>query len=124
MFDFDGDEEEEAEFYPAGVQEEPVPESAPAAPTVSQVKPSYQARDIVDLRVDASANPSPQLALYERRARAVTLFVKIPLFGYLTLNDKLPPLVRLGAGLLAIWEATQLARGQAEVEETVTQWVQ
>jgi hypothetical protein len=116
-------EEVDAEYVEVGT---PNPQPVP---TVERLIPNYKARGITDLRQDVVLNPNPAmnvdaLAMYEKRARAVTLFVKVPFLSYLALNAKLPPLVRLGAGLLAFWEATQIARGQAEIEQTVTEWAQ
>jgi len=116
-------EEVDAEYVEVGT---PSPQ---AVPTVERLVPNYQARGVTDLRQDVVLNPNPAmnvdaLAMYEKRARAVTLFVKVPFLSYLALNPKLPPLVRLGAGLLALWEAAQIARGQAEIEQTVTEWAQ
>lgn len=122
MFEFDGEEDAEFEEGPQVFEPEPAPAPAAAAPTVTRLTQDYRNRDIVDLRTDVSANPSLELAQYEKRARAVSLFLKVPFLAYLSLNDRLPAPVRLGAGLLALWEASQLYRGQAEVEETVTEW--
>ena len=124
MFDFD--DEEDAEFYPAAEEPtlEPAVEPTPMeSPTVQRLTQDPN-RNVVRLDVDVSANPSLKLALYEKRARAVSLFAKVPFFAYLALHEKLPPAVRLGAGLLALWEASQLYRDAARVEETVMEWAQ
>jgi hypothetical protein len=63
-----------------------------------------------------AAPAADQLAMYETRARAVSLFIKVPFFAYLALNPKLPGMIRLGAGLLAAWEAMQIARQSADIE--------
>jgi len=95
---------------------------APAPPVV-KLKQDYRSRDVVDLRTDVSANASLELALYEKRARAVTLFLKVPLLTFVALHDKTPALIRLGAGLLALWEASQIYRGAGELEATTREWV-
>jgi hypothetical protein len=120
-FQFTG--EEDAEYVEVGT---PGPQ---AVPTVERHVPNYEARGVINLSQDVVLNPNPAmnvdaLAMYEKRARAVTLFIKVPFLSYLALNSKLPPMVRLGAGLLALWEATQIARGQTEIEQTVTEWAQ
>lgn len=117
---FDG-EEVDAEFT------EVAPAPAPAAtepPPVTRLKVDYRERDIVNMSTP-SGNPSIELQLYEKRARAVALFVELPLLAVVALSDKTPPLIRLGAGLLAIWKSVELARGGAqEVQSTVTEWAQ
>jgi len=51
----------------------------------------------------------------EQRARALVLFVKVPLLAYLALNNRLPPLARFAVGGLAVWEAIQIAQSTREI---------
>ncbi len=121
--DYDDGDVEDAEFVEYAQQ--PAPQQVYAPPqTVSQ--PDFKVRDVVRLDPvpqDQYFDPT-QLAIYDKRARAVTLFIKVPLLAFVAFNDKTPGLIRLGAGLLALWEASQLARSAGEVEQTVTQWAQ
>ncbi len=93
------------------------PEPAP----VQQLKQDYRDRDVVDLRTDVSGNPSLELALYQRRGRAISMFVEIPLLTLVAMHEKTPGLVRLGAALLACWKAVELARGGAQEIQTVAE---
>jgi hypothetical protein len=117
-FHLEEDEIEDAEYTELPSQMQPEPQLDYA---VSQ--PDFSARDVVRLNVDTGANPSLEPALYERRARAVTLFVKVPLLTFVALSEKTPTLIRLGAGLLALWEASQIYRGAGEIEATTREWV-
>lgn len=69
----------------------------------------------------STAAPATQDVI-ERRARVVSMFIKIPFLAYVGLNDKAPPLVRAGCAALALWELIQLARDANEVQQTVTDW--
>jgi len=112
----------DAEFVELGSSR---PVGSPQAPTQGQVQPVQRnpMSDVIDLSVDTSANPSIALALYEKRARAVSMFVEIPLLAFITFSDKTPGLIRLGAGILAIWKSVELARGGAiEAQATATEW--
>jgi hypothetical protein len=53
----------------------------------------------------------------DQRARMITLFLRIPLFAAIALHHKVPPLLRLGAGALAIWDLGQIAGQQKKIEE-------
>ncbi len=53
----------------------------------------------------------------EQRARALGLFVKIPVFAYVALNRDVHPLVRLAALGLGIMEATAIARQQEQIQQ-------
>ncbi len=91
--------------------------------TVNLHVPSASARNVIDMSLDLGG-PSPELALYEKRGRAVALFIRLPLLAFVALNDRTPGLIRIGAGLLAVWEATQLARGGAdELDSVATEWM-
>jgi len=116
-------DEVDAEFeeLPAEPPRAYYPEPQPVQQQVQQ--PDFAVRDVVRMNLDVSANPSLELALYEKRARAVTLFVKVPFLAYLSLNDRLPAPVRLGAALLAVWEASQIVRTAPALEETMQEWV-
>lgn len=97
--------------------------SSRPAPTVANV-PDFTGRDVVRLNTDVSANPSLELARYEKRARTVAIFVRLPVLAYIAFDDRTPGLIRAGAGLLAIWEAIELARGGARAsQDTVTEWM-
>ncbi len=101
---------------------EVTPDSGPAP--VQQLHTDMRDRNIVDLRLGADAGPI-QMELYARRARAVSLFVELPLLTIVALHDKSPGLIRLGAAILAAWKAVELARGGAiEVQATGEDWVQ
>ena len=51
----------------------------------------------------------------ETKARAFAMFVRIPFFLWLTLDGKMPPLVRLGAAALAVWDVRQIYLQQGEI---------
>lgn len=44
------------------------------------------------------------------RVRSVVLFVEIPLLALIAIHPQVPGLLRLGAGLLAAWDAVQMTR--------------
>ena len=53
----------------------------------------------------------------EQKARAMTLFIRVPFFAFIALNGKLPPLVRIGAALLGIYDVRQLTRSEQEITQ-------
>ncbi len=76
--------------------------------------------------VDPTSHAVDPLAKWQGRARAMTIFIKIPLLTFIALHDKTPALVRLGAGLLAIWEAVELAQSNelAGAQGAAQQWIE
>lgn len=55
----------------------------------------------------------------DKRSRAVALLVKVPLFAYVALSDKVPPLVRLGAALLGAMEVLEAVQPKGELTQIV-----
>lgn len=53
-----------------------------------------------------------ELAVVEKRARAISVFVRVPTFAFVALSGKMPVLVRLAAAGLLVLEAMDLAREQ------------
>ncbi len=99
----------------------PAPSSVPPQQAQSQAQPvPYPNLDIIS----GLDTPEYRLMRYERRARAVTIFIRLPLLTLVALNDDTPSLLRLGAGLMALWEAGQLARNFGEVQAVATEWQQ
>ena len=125
-FTVDPGPEVDAEYVVPPEQQLPeVPYNPQVAPQPVQRLVPDPTRDVVDLRTDVSANPSLELALYERRGRAIAIFVELPILALVAVNDKTPGLIRLGAAMLAAWKAVELARGGAqEVETVVQEWRQ
>ena len=86
------------------------------------IEPQFQASSLDQTGADypIQQDPFDQVAALstDKRARAISLFVKVPLFVYVALSPKMPALVRLGAGALAVWEAMQIASQQKEIEQT------
>jgi hypothetical protein len=81
-----------------------MPEQQPTAPpqiTQAQMDDLQQQQDLVVL---------------EQKARAVSLFVKIPLLAYISLNSDLPGLVRLSAALVGALEIRQLYQAQGAIQ--------
>ena len=75
--------------------------------------------------VDHSHDPPAGILLYEKRARAISLFVELPLLTLVAMHDKTPGLIRLGAAILALWKSVELARGGAEdIRNTAREWVE
>lgn len=70
--------------------------------------PGIDVTGLVDLGVGVATDP---------RSRALALFVKIPLLGYVALSSKMPALVRLGAAALAVMEALEVAQRQDELQQ-------
>lgn len=128
MFPFEENEDiEDAEYVEVPQDGQPMAAAQSVyqvVPEVNQVRPNYPANGVVNLNpVDLQTNmPAGQIELYEKRARAISIFVRIPFFAFVALHDRTPPLVRMGAAALGIWEALQLARNVAQVEQTVTDW--
>ena len=79
-------------------------------PTRSAVVP------LTDNQVDPWVDPSALEAQYGERARAIALFVKVPVLAYVALSDKMPALVRLGALALAALEVREIARQAPQLE--------
>ncbi len=50
-----------------------------------------------------------------QKARALSLFVQIPFLAFTALHPKVPGLIRLGAGALAIWQGIQIASQAQEI---------
>lgn len=95
---------------------EEIPGSArPAAqPAVRQLR-----RDEAGEWFDPSLVPVQQpldLAQLERRARALSMFVKMPLLAYVALNKDLPAIVRFAALGLAALEVRDIAKQAGQVE--------
>jgi hypothetical protein len=72
---------------------------------------SYQTDEV---SIDSVANVA-----VGAHARAAALFLKLPFFAYVALNGRMPPLVRLGAAVLGVWEAMEIASRQQEIEEMI-----
>jgi len=68
----------------------------------------YDVTGLVDAGVSLASNP---------RSRAVALLVKIPLFAFVALSDRMPPLVRLAALGLGGMELLEALQRQGEIEQ-------
>lgn len=66
--------------------------------------------DVVSGRVQIAPPTPSELAMIEQRARALSAYVKLPFFALVAMNGRVPAVFRLGAVLLGVLEATQLAR--------------
>lgn len=80
----------------------------PPNPNVVNLQSAYDPLNGSQM-VDGYADPY-QLALVEKRARALSIFVRLPFFFAIALNGRVPALFRLAAVGLGVLEATQLAR--------------
>ncbi len=83
-----------------------------AAPSVSSPPPQPNLINLMteqSLYNQAQVDPN-QLALVEKRARAISVFVRLPFFAAVALNGRVPALFRLVAVGLGALEAVQLAR--------------
>lgn len=59
--------------------------------------------------------------LTEQRARAIVLFLKVPLLAAICLHPKVPAWMRLAAGALAAWEALQIAQQAQDLTNLLEQ---
>ena len=74
-------------------------------------------RDVIQIQM-----PTPsELAVIEQRARAVSIYLKIPFLAFVAFSGRVPPLLRLGAALFGVLEVTQLAREHG-YDYTQEQW--
>jgi len=83
-------------------------------PVITQLGPVPGGPDITQPVVQGQMLTSAPDDL-ETKARAFTMFVRIPFFLWLTLDGKMPPLVRLGAAALAVWDVRQIYLQQNEI---------
>ncbi len=123
MFPFGDEDEEDAEFVEVPAEQ---PSVAQPTPTAWQAPQQAGQQAIPQLRItDSSLDPAQaQLALYERRGRAIALFVEVPLLTLVAFHGQVPGAIRAGAGLLAVWKAVQLARGSSlAAQHEVQDWV-
>ncbi len=118
MFHLDDIEEsEDAEYI--DVQAEPQQQ----AQSQPQPQPYLAPQPLPELMINDTQ--AVQLARYQRRGRAISMFVEIPVLTLVAFNDDVPGLVRTGAGLLAVWKAIELARGGGQMmQETAQDWVE
>lgn len=87
-------------------------------PTVEQAPPhAGVARLIEQQTVGGAISLDPDaLAKYEQRTRAIALFLKVPLLTVIALHPRVPGMLRLGAGMIAVWEAWQIASQEKDIE--------
>ncbi len=105
---FNFNDEVDAEFIDVPTQQA-VPQ------TVQQLKTDdWNTRGVIDLSNHQQVGLP--LAAYEERARAISLFVKVPVLAYVALSDRMPMLVRLGAAALAALEVREIARQSEQIE--------
>lgn len=113
--------EEDADFVEAGSARSV---GSPQAPVQEQVQPVSRIQRDSQITDSSLSDTEARLATYERRGRALVLFVEIPVLSFIALNDKTPGLLRAGAGLLAAWKALELARGSSlAAQNEVKDWV-
>lgn len=79
-------------------------------PSAQQYGQGYDVTGLVDAGVSLASNP---------RSRAVALLVKIPLFAFVALSDRMPPLVRLAALALGGMEALEALQRRGELEQQI-----
>lgn len=98
--------------------EEIVDAEVVGSPTVSKMPPRPGVTQLIqDQSVGGAISLDPNaLAMYEQRARAISLFVKVPVLTLIALHPKVPAMLRLGAGLIAAWEAWQIASQEKDIE--------
>ncbi len=123
MFPFGDEDEEDAEFVEVPAEQ---PSVAQRTQQAQQSPQQAGMQAIPQLHItDSSLDPAQaQLALYERRGRAIALFVEVPLLTLVAFHDRVPGAIRVGAGLLAAWKAVQLARGSSlAAQHEVQDWV-
>ncbi len=109
------------EVVDAEFEEYDTPVERPAArPDVTQLR-----RDDAGQWYDPHLVPSTGgLEQYEARARALALFVKVPLLAYVALHKDMPVLVRLGAAAMAFLEASEIAKQSGvQVPTELPSWV-
>lgn len=94
---------------------EPAPRQVTSRPGVTYVDLSQRGGTAVE------ADGSYFSPLAEQRARAVTLFVRVPLLTLVALDSKVHGLIRLTAGALALWDVLQISQQSAELEQLVPQ---
>lgn len=81
-----------------------------ANPNVINISQAYQNQGLAQPAAD-------QLAMAETRARAIGLFVQIPVLTIIALHPKVPGVLRLVAGGLAAWNAYQIATQEKQIEQ-------
>lgn len=77
----------------------------------SQAAPAgagFDATGLVDAGVSLASNS---------KSRSIALLVKIPLFAYVALNHKMPPLVRLAAAALGAMETLEVFQRQSDYQQ-------
>ncbi len=107
-FGIDPGQEVDAEVVGGPTQPQTVSSPPPRAGVVN-ISQAYQHQGMSQPAAD-------QLALAETRARAVGLFVQIPILSIIALHPKVPGALRFGAGVLAVWNAWQIASQEKEIE--------
>lgn len=103
------------EIVDAEFEEVPSAGRPAAQPQVRQLR-----RDDAGVWYDPSMLAPQQapmdLAQLEQRARALSMFVKVPLLAYVALNKDLPAIVRLAALGLAALEVREISKQAGQVE--------
>jgi len=94
-------------------------QDAPVSPPAVQTPPPQITRAEMD-----DLQHQQDLVMLEQKARAVSLFVKIPLLAYISLNGDLPGLVRLSAALVGALEVRQLYQAQGAIQAMLPDSIQ
>ncbi len=124
MFPFGDEDEEDAEYVEVPAERPVVDQGTQAAQAAQQQAREQMSMPSVKIDYGISDPAQAQLATYERRGRAIALFVEVPLLTAVAFHDKVPGLIRAGAGVLAIWKAVQLARGSSlAAQHEIQDWV-
>lgn len=103
------------EIVDAEFEEVPGAARPPAQPVVRQLRQDDAGQWYDPALVAPQAAPL-DLAQLEQRARALSLFVKVPLLAYVALNRDMPVLVRFAAMGLAALEIRDVAKAAGQVE--------
>ena len=115
--------EEDAEIVDGQVtarQESPLRPAESQRQQIYQVDPSYVDPQGQGFDATGALDVGVGFAT-DSRARTIALLVKVPLFAYVALNGKLPPIVRLVAAGLGVMEALEAIERQPELESMYEQ---
>lgn len=99
---------------PFGIPDDQIVDAETSPAQTDSVSRPPPLANVVNLQTAQSSLPAlvdpSQLALVEKRARAVVVFVKLPFYAAIALNGRVPALFRLVAVGLGALEAMQLAQ--------------
>lgn len=97
----------------------------PGGPDISQpVTPDVPSMYMPGQGTIVDGSSSVDYVALEQKARAVSLFLKIPFFAYCALHPELPGLVRLGAAMLGVMEARELYLSRGEISALIPDGLQ